>query len=115
MGNRFQIPPEVEKSLRDRFRVCAYCHKEFKKYPGRPGCPPDKASIEHLNRNGPFYWSEGLKESELVIACCSCNSSRGAKRLRDWFESPFCVDRGITAHTVHPVVQEYLLLPVAEE
>ena len=115
MGNRFQIPSEVEQRLRDRFGVCAYCHREMKAYPERPGCPSDKASIEHLNRHGPFYWSRGLKESELVIACCSCNSSRGVKRLGDWFDSAYCKLRGINAQTVHQAVKDYLLLPIAEE
>src|SRR5262249_28272666 len=79
------------------------------------GCPSDKATIEHLNRKGPFYWCDGLLEEDLVLSCGSCNSSRGTKRLAEWFESPYCVDNGITASTVADAVQQYLHTPAALE
>jgi hypothetical protein len=40
----------------------------------------DKATIEHLNRLGPFYWAEGLKEKELVICCGLSRDNQGGKR-----------------------------------
>ena len=65
-------------------------------------------TIEHLNRDGPFYWSERLQEKHLVVCCTQCNSSRGRKLLADWFESPYCLAKRITGRTVAPRVRYYL-------
>jgi hypothetical protein len=108
MANQFGIPQEVERRLRQRFKVCAYCRREMQEYPGVKGCPSDKATIEHLNWNGPFRWSKGLKEEDLVICCGSCNSSRGQKLLTAWFASSYCLQRGIAASTVTEEVKQYL-------
>ena len=75
---------------------------------GVKGCPRDKATIEHLNRKGPFRWSEGLREDELVLCCAACNSSRGTKPLALWFNSSYCRDKGISATTVAEEVKQYL-------
>jgi hypothetical protein len=75
----------------------------------------DKATIEHLNRLGPFYWAEGLKEKELVICCGRCNASRGIKRLADWFRSSYCIDHGITSRNVAPEVSTYLRSRVSKK
>lgn len=115
MSNQFEIPRDVEERLRARHRVCAYCRGEIKAYLGVMGNRGDKATIEHLNRKGPFHWADGLKENELVICCGRCNSSRGTKKLADWFESPYCQAHGISAATVAPEVKEYLRLPVSLE
>ena len=108
------IPREVERRLRRRFSVCAYCGGPMKTHRGVLGCPADKATIEHLNRNGPFYWTEGLREKDIVIVCARCNSSRGRKRLHDWFQSPYCRARGINASSVALEVRRYLRTPVAK-
>jgi hypothetical protein len=92
---RFGIPHEVECLLRQKFTLCAYCRRELHEYPGVIGCPGDKATIEHLNQNGPFTWP-ALVEEDLVICCGSCNSSRGGQNLTDWFASPYCVQRRIS-------------------
>jgi hypothetical protein len=72
----------------------------MKRYLGILGSAKDKATIEHLNRKGPFYWNDGLKAEDLVICCQSCKSSRGTKRLSDWFKSDYCVERRINSVTV---------------
>src|SRR6266581_7365934 len=76
MGNQFHVPSMVEYRVRRRFRRCAYCGRRMKAHKGVRGCPGDKATFEHLNRQGPFYWSEGLQEKDLVMVCARCNSSR---------------------------------------
>jgi hypothetical protein len=80
----------------------------MQEYAGVMGCPSDKATIEHLNWDGPFSWWAGLKEEDLVICCGSCNSSRGQTSLPTWFASSYCVQRGITASTVAEEVKHYL-------
>jgi hypothetical protein len=108
VGNRWGIPREVEVRLRRAFRTCAYCGCSMKAHRGFIGVPRDKATFEHLNRKGPFYWSDGLMEKDVVIACARCNSSRGRKRLSDWFASPYCRTRGITARSVSRQIRKYL-------
>ena len=99
---------EIERRLRRQFSVCAYCRRPMKRYQNVVGCPATKATIEHLNRHGPFYWSMRLREGDLVVACARCNASRGRKRLVDWFGSPYCRRRNIGPLTVHARVRRYL-------
>jgi hypothetical protein len=108
MANNFGIPQEVEYRLRQKFKVCVYCRGEMQEHAAAIGCPSDKATIEHLNENPPFSWSDGLKEEDFVICCGSCNASRGQKSLTAWFTSSYCVKRGITASTVAEEVKQYL-------
>jgi hypothetical protein len=115
MPNRFGIPQDVECRLRQNFKVCAYCRQAMKVYAGVGGCMIDRATIEHLNRHGPFYWWTGLKEEELVLCCGRCNSSRGTKRLEDWFRSRYCVENGISVTTVAEEVRQYLQTKVASD
>ena len=114
MANRFQIPQDVETRLRRAFKVCAYCRRRMKAHVGVIGNPPDKATIEHLNRHGPFHWRDGLLEDHLVICCGRCNSSRGTKRLSDWFAATYCLGRGINTRTVAARVRRYALTALAK-
>src|SRR5205809_7073359 len=86
--NRFGIPAETEHRIRARDTCCVYCGKRFSRASRK-----DMPTIEHLHEKPPFYWQEGLKEDGLAICCGSCNSSRGNKSLRDWFQTPYCTQR----------------------
>jgi hypothetical protein len=108
MANAFKIPADIERAIRARDKVCVYCKGKMKQYPHTKGCPKDKATIEHLNYDPPFYWDDGLKAEDIVICCQSCNSSRGVKPLPAWFESEYCRTRGISARTVAAPVKAYL-------
>jgi len=108
MVNAFGIPADIELAIRARDTVCVYCAGTMKEHPRARGCPKDKATIEHLNFDGPFYWDEGLKAEDIVICCQSCNASRGIKPLHVWFESAYCLARRINAGTVAAPVKEYL-------
>ena len=109
MANKFRIPKEVELMLRDRDRSCVYCHKETV-YPCVGDRQRDWATIEHFREEGPFYWDEDLKEEDLAICCGSCNSSRGRKKLLDWFKTAYCTDpkRNINEETVAGPVKRYI-------
>lgn len=115
MSNRWQIPTDVLDRLRQSFKACAYCRRKLKRYTDAGASPDTRATIEHLNRNGPFYWSDGLREEHLVIACARCNSSRGRKRLAEWFESPYSAVKRISAKTVAAGVRSYLRTPAAKK
>lgn len=44
-----------------------------------------------------------------VAFCCgNCNSSRGNKKLLDWFKSSYCIKRNINYGTVVNPVGEYI-------
>ena len=100
--NRFGIPAPIERRLRARDASCVYCLRAF------GAARTDRPTIEHLNEKPPFHWRDGLREDGLALCCVSCNSSRGAKSLRAWFQTPYCTQRGITSETVAEPVRQYL-------
>lgn len=106
-NNKFRIPNDILRSIRERDKNCAYCHKPMFS-PYDRGRAIDSATIEHLNREGPFYWKDGLAAEDLVICCGACNSSRGAKLLTEWFLSEYCLERSINISTVAEPVRSYL-------
>ena len=110
MANHFDIPEEVEKRIRLRNKVCVYCGKKMKQYKNIKGCFRDKATIEHISYNGPFYWDngKGVKEEHLAICCGSCNSSRGPKKISNWFKLEYCIKNNINEKTVAKVIKNYL-------
>lgn len=105
----FGIPDNVLAEIRARDKSCVYCHKIMID-PYQTQKSKDSATIEHLNSDPPFHWSDGLREDGIAICCGSCNSSRGQKRLTDWFKSRYCIDRNINADTVADPVKRYLQL-----
>jgi len=107
MTNKYGIPDEIEQKIKKRDKRCAYCHK-IMIYPFVSKKQGDCATIEHLNFNGPFYWKDGLKVEDIVMCCGQCNSSRGIKKLTDWFESAYCKEKKINKETVANIVKEYL-------
>jgi hypothetical protein len=117
MANKFGISPQDEELVRARDRTCVYCHKTMRsaeEVRSGVGVVRDQASIEHLNFCGPFYIKDGLQPEDIVICCRSCNSSRGRRRLWDWFQSEYCIQRNINLETVAHPVRRYLLEMPAE-
>jgi hypothetical protein len=104
--NKFGIPQDVLSRIRLRDSACVYCARQLI-YPYVAQKSAECATIEHLNFDGPFYWPE-LQEKDIVFCCGSCNSSRGVKKLTDWFATPYCRDRNINAKTVAAIVRSYL-------
>ena len=107
MTNKFGIPENELMRIRARDKNCVYCHKSMIN-PYNSNNHGDSATIEHLSPVPPFYWKEGMKIENIVICCGSCNSSRGIKKLIDWFKTKYCTDRNINEETVAKPVQEYL-------
>ena len=100
--NNYGIPAQDERAIRSRHTHCVYCRKAMtSSADGGPHC--DRATIEHLNRLPP--WTD---PSTVVMCCWSCNSSRGNKALRAWFETAYCQSRRISLHTVSEEVREYI-------
>lgn len=103
----FGIPDKVLAELIARDTACVYCHK-IMIYPYVANNSKNSATIEHLNFDGPFHWSDGLQTEDIVICCGSCNSSRGAKTLPDWFRTQYCMERNINETSVAEPVKSYL-------
>jgi hypothetical protein len=86
MTNQFGIPDGELQKIIQRDKKCVYCHKKMI-FPYDVNRRKDSATIEHLNYDGPFYWGDdGFFIDDIVYCCGSCNSSRGIKKLHDWFK-----------------------------
>ncbi|MFH1376262.1 MAG: hypothetical protein ABIH25_01370 [Candidatus Woesearchaeota archaeon] len=107
MSNNFGIPDQELLKIRARDKKCVYCHKTMID-PYTRDNQKDSATIEHLKFDGPFYWKDGMKIQDITICCGSCNSSRGIKKLSDWFRTKYCITKNINEKTVAAPVKEYL-------
>lgn len=105
--NKFGIPDDVLSEIIERDKQCVYCRKVMI-YPYIKENAKDSATIEHLSPFPPFYWHEGMQADNIVMCCGSCNPSRGAKMLADWFKTRYCVDKEINENTVADSVKSYL-------
>lgn len=109
MKTNYSIPQKELDEIVKRDTDCVYCHKNWdSKNKG------DSASIEHLNHllewdSVGCFTRENKPIFTIIAICCgSCNSSRGAKSLRSWFETPYCNERKIGYSTVASVVKNYI-------
>jgi hypothetical protein len=103
MANNYGLPQGDLDGIRARDASCVYCHREMNGHSRVRGTPNDKATIEHLNNDGPFDMA-----SNVVICCGLCNRMRGNKKLLDWFKTPYCIERHINRDTVTEPVREYI-------
>ncbi len=87
MSNKYAIPAEELQAIRNRDKDCVYCHKEIS-IPSEGVWRGDWATIEHLNYLPP--WNN---PNTIAICCGSCNSSRGIKKISDWFKSKYCLEK----------------------
>ena len=102
MSNNWNIPDWLEKKVKDRDKLCVYCRVKMKEYPRAKGTPGDKATFEHID-------NDGLPSEENIAMCCaSCNSSKGVKKLLDWFCSYYCQEKSIGRETVANIIKAYI-------
>jgi len=102
MKNKYGLPEDRLNEIKVRDKTCVYCHKKIIK-PSNDNCRKDWATIEHLNYLPP--WDN---PSTVVICCGSCNSSRGNKKLLDWFKTLYCIEKNINYDTVSQPVRDYI-------
>jgi hypothetical protein len=103
MKNNYGLPATELQKIFERDKVCVYCKKTMMSH-DTGNIRSDWYSIEHLNYLPP--WNN---PATVTISCWSCNSSRGNKKIRDWFTKPYCLERGIELDTVSKVVRRYIL------
>ena len=102
MQNKYGIPEGRLDKIRERDKACVYCHKTMID-PSNGNRRRDWATIEHLNHLPP--WNNPLT---VAICCGSCNSSRGNKKLLDWFKILYCTEKNISFNTVADPVRDYI-------
>jgi hypothetical protein len=61
------------------------------------------ATWEHIINDANIITRENIAR-----CCVPCNSSKGKKSLSDWFQSTYCIKRGINKGTVAEIVKEAL-------
>jgi len=102
MTNQYGLNEGELDKVRERDKTCVYCHKDML-FPYDRNKPTNSATIEHLNHLPPW------NNIKTVAMCCgSCNSSRGALTLPEWFEKEYCKTRDINSRTVAGPVKKYL-------
>lgn len=113
MKNQYGIPEEELDEIFRRDMDCVYCHKKMVKV-GNPKYSTDRATIEHLNHLPDWdsvrsFVSEGKSIKSIIAICCaSCNSSRSDKKISDWFNTQYCIERNINFNTVAEPVRKYI-------
>lgn len=100
--NKWGIPDWLEEKVKKKYRFCVYCHVKLKKHQYTIGTHKDKATLEHIDNYGPN------SESNVVMCCSSCNSSKGTKKLIDWLKSSYCKRNGINEKTIAKVVKSHI-------
>ncbi len=103
MANNYGIPDELEKKIRQRDKYCVYCHVKMRQHRQAKGPRSKTATIEHIDNDGSL-----IDENNIVMCCTSCNSSKGVKKIVDWFDSPYCKEKNINKGTVAPFIRKYI-------
>jgi len=102
MSNNWNIPGWLEVKVRDRDKNCVYCHVKLTERLHKRGAPSDKATFEHIDNDGP------PSKVNIALCCAACNSSKGAKKLLDWFNSSYCRKKNICKETTSDIIQNYI-------
>ncbi|WP_412972804.1 hypothetical protein [Glaciecola sp. MF2-115] len=100
MANNWNIPNWLEEEIIQRDTNCVYCRCDF---------TPTKvskrtaSSWEHIINDASIITRENI-----ALCCCGCNSSKGQKKLSDWIDSKYCIEKGITRENVAEVIKTAL-------
>jgi hypothetical protein len=99
--NRWNIPSELEKEIRQRDKSCVYCGIAFRSDgQSRKSVP----TWEHIINDARIITRENI-----ALCCFSCNSSKGTKTLSVWLESDYCKRLGIGRESVAEVARKALM------
>lgn len=109
MRNNYGLPKDKLQKIFERYKMCVYCQKKMKNHT-KDNIRSDWYTIEHLNYLPP--WNN---PKSVVICCWSCNSSRGNKKLREWFETSYCLNNNVNISTVTKEVKNYIINVEDEE
>ncbi len=99
--NKWNIPNWLEKEVRNRDKHCIYCNVLFEE--------------NNTFRKSMPTWEHIINDAKIVtidniaLCCCSCNASKGAKKLIIWLHSSYCIRNNITTGTVADVAKRALV------
>lgn len=65
--------------------------------------PKDRASWEHIDND-----ERNITEANIVLCCSACNSSKGAKQLEVWLNTPYCRKKEITKDSVAEIIKDWI-------
>ena len=99
--NKWNIPDWLENDVRNRDKSCIYCGIPFDQYNKYRKSMP---TWEHIINDARI-----VNPNNIALCCCSCNASKGAKLLKVWINSNYCICKNITAKTVAEVVKRALI------
>ena len=101
--NRWGIPQSLEKEILARDQNCIYCGVELHHKSSNTAVRKARASWEHIVNDASIRTPENI-----ALCCISCNASKGARDLKLWLNSKYCISRGITAQTIAAVARAHL-------
>ncbi|WP_428024647.1 HNH endonuclease [Arcobacter sp.] len=100
MANNWNIPLWLELEVRQRDKRCVYCGVEFTSSKISKKTAP---SWEHIINDAKIITRENI-----TLCCCSCNASKGQKKLSIWLESKYCKEKNINKDTVALIIKQVL-------
>lgn len=101
MANKWGIPINVEEHVLKRDKSCVYCGVKFSNENRKT-----KQSWEHIVNDLRINNIDNI-----ALCCISCNASKGAKLLKNWLESNYCINKRITAETVATIIKKAIKNP----
>ncbi len=101
--NRWNIPKLLEDEIVIRDTHCVYCGIKFDSSKQNRRSYP---SWEHIVNDAKI-----ISRENIARCCMSCNASKGAKDLLDWFKTEYCKSKNINAESVAKVVREAIDCP----
>jgi hypothetical protein len=100
MANTWNIPLWLELEVKQRDKKCVYCSVEFTSSKVSKKTAP---SWEHIINTAKIITRENI-----ALCCCSCNASKGQKKLSIWLESKYCKEKSINKDTVSLIIKQAL-------
>jgi hypothetical protein len=101
--NNWGIPDWLENEVRERDKTCVYCGVQMIEKISPGGSRKAIATWEHIINDASI-----VSRDNIARCCIACNSSKGTKKLSDWFQSNYCKKHGINKDMVAEVVKEAL-------
>ncbi|MDA7916027.1 HNH endonuclease [Verrucomicrobia bacterium] len=98
MANNWKIPRWLEEEVRERDKACVYCGCEFT---SPKVSTKSSVSWEHIINDAKIITRENI-----ALCCRGCNASKGQKKLSDWLQANYCVERNISPDTVSPIITQ---------
>tara|TARA_B100000287_G_scaffold205970_1_gene194295 strand:- start:1953 stop:2267 length:315 start_codon:yes stop_codon:yes gene_type:complete len=98
MANKWNIPADLEKEVRERDKSCVYCGNEFLSHKESAKA---SASWEHIINDASL-----INRENICLCCRGCNASKGQKQLSVWLQTNYCKERGITPDSVAPIIKQ---------